>query len=197
MNAPLHHPPKRPQQLSSRRDPAAVAAAFAALVEALGLGETADAQTPGRAASLWLEHLTRHEGHSCAEALGDVLPAAHDAPIVLGPMGFHLVCPHHLTVASGAADVAFWPKAHIVGFGRIAQLVSVATARLALQEDATTAIAQALMQQLQPKAVAVRLRAEHLCHTVLYPRSQGAKATTWSLLGEPASASALQQLVGP
>lgn len=196
MNAPLHNLPHRSDAPRRDVDPQAVRRAFESLIEALGIGDATDAQTPSRAAALWTEHLTAGHNVDLRTVLGPALASEQRAPIVIEPMGFHLVCPHHLTIASGTASIAYWPQGHIVGFGRLAKLVELATSRLALQEDVAHDIAHALMQALDAKAVAVRLRAEHLCHTVLHPRSHGAKASTWGLLGDEAVWPQLQSMLG-
>jgi GTP cyclohydrolase I len=195
MNAPFDNlfasPPPRRRAIDAR----AVRQAFASLIEALDITDAADAQTPDRAAALWVDHLIAGQHADLAAALGPALRSEQHAPIVIEPLGFHIVCPHHLTVASGTASIAYWPAGQIVGFGRVAKLVEVATARLALQEEATADIAKALMHVLQAQAVVVRLRAEHLCHTVLHPRSHGAKATTWGFEGDAALLPQLQSLL--
>lgn len=197
MTAPLHTLSPQREPGRSRPNKAAVRQAFTRLIEALGITEQTDAQTAQRATSLWLEHLLASEHGSVDEALGPGLASEQNGPILLEPMGFHLVCPHHLTIAAGNASVAFWPAGRIVGFGRLQKLVHAATAQVALQEVATSQIAQTIMRALAPRAVAVRLRAEHLCHTVLHPRAHNSQATSWGLLGEPDLAVQLQRLLHP
>jgi GTP cyclohydrolase I len=173
----------------------AVRACFAALIEALGAAEAADADTAQRAGSLWLDHLLAGQGRDPHAAVGRGIASAERTPVLVSGLGFHLVCPHHLTVATGTAALGYVPAGRVVGFGHLSELVQVCTARMALQEDATATIAQTLQHALGAHAVAVRLQAHHLCHSVLYPRAQAAQAVTWALEGDAAAATHLQGLL--
>lgn len=184
-------PPRR------RIDPAAVRQAFTGLIEALGIADVTDHRTAYRATTLWLDHLMVGLAQDLKASLGPALSSDQSAPISIEPMGFHLVCPHHLTIASGTASIAYWPTGRIVGFGRLANLVQIATCRPALQENVAADIAKTLMQVTGAKAVTVRLRAEHPCHTILQPASHGARATTWAFEGDSTAALQLQGLLGP
>jgi GTP cyclohydrolase I len=175
----------------------AVRAAFFALLHAWGAADSAEADTANRATSLWLEHLLAGQNADPAAALGRGAPATVKTPVHIDGLGFHMVCPHHLTVASGTATVAYAPMGRLVGFGHLAALVHACTARLVLQEEATEQIGHTLRTGVNAKAVAVRLQAHHPCHSVLYPRSHGATATTWALVGDPKTALALQQAMPP
>jgi GTP cyclohydrolase I len=99
-------------------------------------------------------------------------------------LGVQLVCPHHLTVAFGRAHVAYVPGARVAGFGALARLVAACAARVALQEEVTSAIAEALVEHFGARAAVAVIEATHPCHNVLHPRSHGARAVTWASAGE-------------
>jgi GTP cyclohydrolase I len=171
-----------------------VAAAFRGLLESLDAPVAGELrQTPERAAALWLDHLTSGEGINLAAVLGRGSPSASASPVSLFGIGIHLVCPHHLTIAFGQAHVAYIPNGRLAGFGALARLVGAASARLALQEEVTDAIADALICGLGARAAVVVLEATHPCHNVLHPRSQRARAVTWAVRGEKSAARRLEQ----
>ena len=174
----------------------ALQTAFATVLAALPRVQPGGLEgTPARAAELWLKHLLRGEGRDLNAALGRGVPSTASAPVAVSGMGVHLICPHHLTVACGTADVAYVPAGRIVGLGRLSHLVEMATSRLVLQEDATESIATALEISLAPAAVMVIIEARHPCHTILHPRSHAAQTQTWALRGPPSSRKKLERLI--
>lgn len=172
-----------------------IAAALAQLVESLGMDAWTDAHTIERASALWHQTLLPETQTPPLQALGRGTPSSASGPIVVEGLGFHLVCPHHLTVAPGQADIAYWPEGRVVGFGRLTQLIQACCARPVLQEDAGFMAAQSLWRGLGARAVAVRLRAVHPCHTAVHPASHPAQAQTWAMAGDAASSQILMQQI--
>ncbi|MBN1961219.1 MAG: GTP cyclohydrolase I [Deltaproteobacteria bacterium] len=161
-----------------------VIAAFTQLLKALGVNEHPEmAETPKRAAELWLKHLLAGEQNNLANIIRKNSISTSSDPICLLNIGVHLVCPHHLTVGFGYAHIAYIPKKRVVGFGSLTRLVTTAAARFALQEDITNLIADALMQQLEADAVIAVIDAIHPCHNLKHPRSHQARAVTWAIRG--------------
>ena len=73
------------------------------------------------------------------------------------------MCPHHLLPSIGHVTVVFEPGARLVGVGTLSDLVDALTRRLALQEDITTAIVDALMLHLEARGAAARVVMRHGC----------------------------------
>jgi GTP cyclohydrolase IA len=135
----------------------------------LALGENPDRDglqdTPRRVAKAYREllsglhthpatHLERtfeHEG-----AMGDV--------VVLRDIEFFSLCEHHLLPFLGKAHVAYLPAGgRVVGLSKLARTVDVFARRPQLQERLTAQIADALMEHLSPRGVAVIVEGEHMC----------------------------------
>ncbi len=170
--------------------------AVADLLAALGCrlrGELAG--TPARVAALWTEHLLAGEGADLGALLGRGSGAPSAAPVTLLDVGVHLVCPHHLTVAFGTAHVGYLPRRRVAGFGALARLIHACTARLVLQEDASTAIARALCDHLDAEAAVAVIDATHPCHNVPHGRSHRAHAVTWGQAGSRRGAAELRRLL--
>jgi GTP cyclohydrolase IA len=178
-------------------NPEAARGAIHAFLEALGYEVSGELErTPARTAELWIDRLTAAESRSLADIVRDGVCAGRgDAPVSVLDIGVHMICPHHLTVAMGRAHVAYTPRGRILGFGAVADLVEVATGRMVLQEDATSAIAQALVSELGAAAAVACVQATHPCHNVLHPRSNEAQALTWASAGEAEEAERLRTLL--
>jgi GTP cyclohydrolase I len=181
---------------SARPDAAALRAAFAGLLDALELlPQRERARTASRAAELWREHLLAGVGVDLAGTLGEAMPTRSHSPVSLRGIGVHLVCPHHLTVAFGEARLAYVPGGRIVGFGALTRLAAAATSRMVLQEEATEAMASALVEHLGARAAVAVIEAIHPCHNLLHPRSHGARALTVAARGRPAECRRLEALL--
>ena len=159
-----------------------VAAAVGEFLRTLGHPPRGDlGKTPTRVAALWVDKLLAGRGTDPSEVIkGSLLPSKARTPVCLTRIGTFLVCPHHLTVASGETHIAYEPDGHLIGFGALDTLVQTCTSGLSFQEDATELIAETLHTHLRCKAVTVMMQATHPCHTLNHPRSHHSRITTWS-----------------
>jgi GTP cyclohydrolase I len=168
--------------------------AVASFVEALGYplkGELKN--TPERVASLWTEHLLWGASYDIESVFKNLSKTHSHDPVAVVDMGIHMVCPHHLTVATGVAHIAYIPNMHVCGFGSLSQLAKACTARIVLQEDATAMMADVLNRFVQPLAVVACIEAQHPCHTLLHPRSHQARCITWHTEGNASQCRILKQ----
>lgn len=151
--------------------------------------------SPKRAAALWAEHLLAGQSEDLGRIIGKGMKTTKRTPVAVTDVGMYLVCPHHLTVAFGAAHVAYAPSGKLVGLGTLTRLVRACTARFVLQEEAGQLVADALVEHLGAEAAAVFMVAEHPCHNITEPRAHRAKAATWAQAGKKASVRELKQLI--
>lgn len=100
-------------------------------------------------------------------------------PIALGGIPFRAFCEHHLVPFSGRIDLAVEPGEHLVGFGRIYDLVDALSSRLTLQERMGAELVDALMAGLGARGAVAVLTADHRCLSTLHGRlGAGPIATT-------------------
>ncbi len=87
-----------------------------------------------------------------------------DDVVMLRNIAFNSMCEHHLLPFTGRAHVAYLP-AHgkVTGLSKLARTVDVYARRPQLQERLTSQIADALVEHLDPRGVAVVIEAEHSC----------------------------------
>ncbi len=150
--------------------------AAAALLAALGVPlEGEDRQgTPARLARALREMLTppQFDVTTFDNAEG------YDELVVVEAVPFFSLCEHHVLPFSGTATVAYVPGTHIIGLSKLAWSVQLFARRLQIQERMTAQIADWLVDNLEPRGVGVRLRAEHLCMSLRGARAAGAITTT-------------------
>lgn len=114
--------------------------------------------TPKRYIKFLKEFLTPKEfNFTCFDSEGI------DEMIVQTNIPFYSLCEHHIAPFFGFANVAYVPNGKIVGLSKLARTVDLYSNRLQNQERITSQIAERLMKELNPKGVAVSLKAQHLC----------------------------------
>jgi GTP cyclohydrolase I len=86
-----------------------------------------------------------------------------DEMIIQTNIPFYSLCEHHTAPFFGVANVAYIPSGKIVGLSKLARTVDFYANRFQNQERITTQIAQRIQEELNPKGVAVTLKAQHLC----------------------------------
>jgi GTP cyclohydrolase I len=137
--------------------------------------------TPGRVARLYQE-LTRGYNVEPSEIL-KTFESKHSELIVVSDIGFNSLCPHHLAVYRGRMNFAYVPDGKIVGLSKIPRLVQSMSARMIVQEDLVSEIADAFMESVKPLGCAVRATGRHDCVAVRGVRSHEVSMTTVALRG--------------
>ena len=91
---------------------------------------------------------------------------------------FYSFCEHHMLPFYGTAAIAYIPDGEVVGLSKMARTVEVYAKRFQLQERLSAQIADAFMQELNPKGVMVLIEAEHMCMTMRGIKKPGTKTVT-------------------
>ena len=108
----------------------------------------------------------------------------HDEMVIVRDIPLYSMCEHHLIPFIGVAHIAYIPKdGKILGLSKLARIVDSFARRPQLQERLTALIADFIMKELKPHAVAVVIKAEHLCMTMRGARAAGSKTQTSALRG--------------
>ncbi|NOQ29679.1 MAG: GTP cyclohydrolase I FolE [Helicobacteraceae bacterium] len=98
------------------------------------------------------------------EILGSALFSTTNQEMVLiKDIELYSTCEHHLLPIIGRAHVAYIPDGKVVGLSKIPRVVNVFSRRMQIQEQLTEQIADAIMEAINPKGVAVVIQARHMC----------------------------------
>jgi GTP cyclohydrolase I len=147
-----------------------------------GIGEDPDrpglVETPRRVAEMY-EELVAGMDQSAADIM-TVLPCEeHDEIVLMRDIPFVSLCEHHLVPFIGKAHVAYLPrKDRVTGLSKLARIVEMEARKLQIQERMTQAIAEDIMDTLQPRGVMVVVEAEHLCMTIRGVQKPGSITVT-------------------
>ncbi len=111
-----------------------------------------------------LKFLTEGYHHDPKEILNQALfNSSNDEMVVVRDIEFYSMCEHHMLPIIGRVHVAYIPDGKVVGLSKIPRIVNLYARRLQIQEQMTEQIADALLETIKPKGVAVVVHARHMC----------------------------------
>ncbi len=120
-------------------------------------------KTPSRVAKA-LQFLTEGYNQDPKEILNQALfTSSNDEMVVVRDIEFYSMCEHHMLPIIGRVHVAYIPDGKVVGLSKIPRIVNVFARRLQIQEQMTEQIADAILDTINPKGVAVVVHARHMC----------------------------------
>ena len=128
--------------------------------------------------------------------------SSNDEMVLLKDIEFYSTCEHHLLPIIGRVHVAYIPDGKVVGLSKIPRVVNVFARRMQIQEQLTEQIADAIMDTIEPKGVAVVVQARHMCMEMrgvekinstttssalrgLFKKDQKTRAEFFSLINSP------------
>lgn len=106
-----------------------------------------------------------------------------DEMILQTNIPFYSICEHHTAPFFGYANVAYIPNDKIVGLSKLARTVDLYANRFQNQERITSQIAERIQNELNPKGVAVSLKAQHLCMCMRGVKKHDTWTQTTKLIG--------------
>ena len=109
--------------------------------------------------------------------------ADYDEMVLLRKIPFQSHCEHHMAPIRGHAWVGYVPRDRVVGISKLARVVEAYANRLQIQERLTAEIANAIDRALQPRGVAVLIKASHQCISGRGVKKHGVDLTTIRTLG--------------
>jgi GTP cyclohydrolase IA len=98
--------------------------------------------------------------------------------IVEGPISFFALCEHHALPFHGVAHVGYVSGSEILGISKLTRLVRLYARRFTVQERLGAQIADALVELVSPRGVAVRIEAAHLCTQMRGVEEAGSRTVT-------------------
>jgi GTP cyclohydrolase I len=166
-----------------REDP--IAPHVAAMLTHLGedVGREGLLDTPKRYAKAMRYLAGGYESDVETVVGGGVFEAEGDGVVLVRDVEFHSLCEHHLLPFFGRMHVAYLPGSRIIGLSKIPRIVDLYARRFQVQERLTEQVADALVQVLEPRGVAVVAEARHMCMAMRGVQKQQSSTTTRALRG--------------
>jgi GTP cyclohydrolase I len=166
-----------------REDP--IAPHVAAMLTQLGedVGREGLLDTPKRYAKAMRYLAGGYESDVETVVGSGVFEAEGDGVVLVRDVEFHSLCEHHLLPFFGRMHVAYLPGSRIIGLSKIPRIVDLYARRFQVQERLTEQVADALVQVLEPRGVAVVAEARHMCMAMRGVQKQQSSTTTRALRG--------------
>ncbi len=139
--------------------------------------------TPSRVARMYEEILQGYNDDPAVHLARTFCESGSDV-VMERDIDFSSTCEHHLMPFFGKVHIAYIPDGKVVGLSKLARVVDVYAKRLQLQERMNNQIADAIMEHLSPKGVAVVVEGEHTCMTARGVKKVGAKTVTLAVRGD-------------
>jgi GTP cyclohydrolase I len=152
-------------------------------------------ETPQRVAKMYVEELLEGRFTAPPKITEFDNAQAYDQLIVTGPIELRSMCAHHLMPIYGQAYIGILPSADgkIIGLSKYDRIVGYFASRLQIQEELVKQIGQYIMDMTQPRGLAVRISAVHMCKTQRGVRaSHRSRMVNTYCWGEMASDAALK-----
>ena len=149
---------------------ALVAAKIGELFDILQIDHRSDhntRDTPERVAKMYVEEILRGRYTAPPEITEFDNADGYDQLIVTGPIDVRSTCAHHLMPIYGQAYIGILPAAagKLIGLSKYDRIVDYFSARLQIQEELVNQIGQFICERTNPRGLAVRMSAVHMCKT--------------------------------
>jgi GTP cyclohydrolase I len=123
--------------------------------------------TPKRVAKMYVQELLRGRYNPPPEITNFENANGYEGLIVTGPIEVRSTCAHHLMPIYGEAYIGILPSAEgrIIGLSKYDRIVDYFCARFQIQEELVQQIGNFIMEKTNPRGLAVRVSAVHMCKT--------------------------------
>ncbi|GAB0132836.1 GTP cyclohydrolase 1 [Epichloe bromicola] len=139
--------------------------------------------TPSRYANA-LMFLTRGYQVDVKETINNALfNESHNELIIVKNIDIHSLCEHHLVPFIGKMHIGYIPRNTVVGLSKLPRIAEMYARRLQIQERLTKEVANAIMEILKPRGVAVVMESSHLCMVMRGVEQTATSTITSCMLG--------------
>jgi GTP cyclohydrolase IA len=179
-----------------------VSGAVERLLYALAIDVKNDHNTRGtadRVARMYIDEVFQGRYHPRPEVTDFPNAKEFDEVYTVGPIAVRSACSHHLVPIVGRAWIGVIPGERVIGLSKFSRLTEWVMARPQIQEEAAIQLADEIERLIKPRALAVVMRAQHMCMTWRGVRESSTSMTTSVMRGlfreNPAARAECMQLM--
>ncbi|KAG6003647.1 GTP cyclohydrolase 1 [Claviceps lovelessii] len=108
---------------------------------------------------------------------------SHNELIIVKNIEIHSLCEHHLVPFIGKMHIGYIPRNTVIGLSKLPRIAEMYARRLQIQERLTKEVANAIMEILKPRGVAVVMESSHLCMVMRGVEQTATSTITSCMLG--------------
>lgn len=145
-----------------------VETACQSLLDALLIDTKADhntRDTAKRMAKMYVHEVLRGRFYPAPEITDFPNVSNLDELYVTGPITVRSMCSHHFAPIVGKAWIGVLPSERVIGLSKFNRIADWIMRRPQIQEEATVQLADFIEQAIQPRGLAVVVKARHMCMT--------------------------------
>ena len=122
-------------------------------------------ETAKRVAKMYINEVFKGRYHPSPQVT-DFPNIKHlDEMYIVGPVSIRSACSHHFVPIVGKAWIGIMPSERVIGISKFNRIVDWIMSRPHIQEEAAIMLADELENLMNPKGLAVLIKAQHLCMT--------------------------------
>ena len=153
------------------------------------VGENPDRQglkdTPRRVVEMWKENFAGYDKKKKPRVttFDNNTDGIHYDQMIVDSGYFYSSCEHHLVPFFGTYHFAYIPDKKIIGLSKVARIIDFYSARLQIQERLVKDVVDEIEKALQPRGIALVIKARHLCKEMRGARGRGGEMVTSDVRG--------------
>ncbi|MCK5095309.1 MAG: GTP cyclohydrolase I FolE [Spirochaetes bacterium] len=140
-------------------------------------------KTPERVARMY-EDIFSGGFQNPEDTLQVLLMEQHNEIVIVKDIPIFSMCEHHMLPFTGVAHIAYIPGEKVIGLSKIPRIVDMYANRLQIQERLTNQVADALVEVLDAKGVAVIFEGVHMCASIRGVKKHNLNMKTTAFRGE-------------
>lgn len=122
-------------------------------------------ETAKRVAKMYIDEVFHGRYHPMPRVTEFPNAKKLDEIYTLGPITVRSACSHHFVPITGECWVGVIPSGKVIGISKFVRIANWVMSRPQIQEEAVVQLADILEELLQPKGLALVVRASHMCMT--------------------------------